>query len=453
MEQYDREHRRQHAQAIWQAGVDAVRPEQCLPRAVAAAQDTLGPLRNFERIWVVGGGKAGAAMAAALETALSAEGVDLTRVRGLVNVPDDTVRTLRAIQLNPARPMGINYPTEAAAVGTRHMLNLIRGAGDKDLILCLISGGGSALLVAPVPGVSLADKQAVSKVLMASGATIHEMNAVRKHLSLVKGGGMARAAFDGGPTGRRMFTWLVSDVMGDPFDVIASGPTAVDPTTFADACAVVAKYQLEDSIPAAALAYLHAGAASQRPETLKAEPVGPNGDRVLWNQVVAGIHQAVDAAKQKAIALGYQVVDLGANLGGDTVRLAQTLIEQIDRERDHGPRCWLSGGETTVTLPARHGKGGRNQLFVLAALCARPEGLAPGTTLLSGGTDGEDGPTDAAGAWADETTLARGVAMGLAASDFLGEYDPYDYFNRVGGLLRTGLTHTNVMDLRVILTV
>ena len=441
--------RREHARAIWQAGVEAVRPERCVPEFFARANFPLAA--GFDRVLVVGGGKAGAAMSRALEDELPRHGIDLGRVHGWVNVPNETVVPLRAIHLHAARPAGTNQPTAAALHGTQAILRMVEAAGPNDLLICLLSGGGSALLPAPVEGITLADKQAVTQLLHRCGATIQEMNAVRKHLSRIKGGGLARLF-----RGRRILSLIISDVIGDPLDVIASGPTCVDPTTFADALAVLDRYALRDRVPPAVRAYLERGAAGQEPETLKDWPLDRDGQPIIYNAVIANNQRALAAAERWAEGLGYHVINLGAAVEGDTRAVAEVFagIARGLKEtaaRVGTPIACLSGGETTVTLPPDHGLGGRNQEFVLAFLHALGRDRLAGLTVLSGGTDGEDGPTDAAGAVGDAELLAAAAGRGLSPADFLARHDAYHFFAPLGGLLQTGLTHTNVMDLRVIL--
>jgi hydroxypyruvate reductase/glycerate 2-kinase len=374
------------------------------------------------------------------------------RLAGVVNVPAESVRDTggltppaRRIRLHAARPAGTNQPTADGVAGTRQILDLVAGAGPDDVGLCLLSGGGSALLPAPVEGVSLEDKQQVTRLLHACGATINEMNAVRKHLSRVKGGRLAQAF-----AGRALFSLIISDVIGDPLDVIASGPTAADPTTFADALAVLEKYRLAERVPAAVLRHLHAGLAGRVPETPKTVPAH------VHNYVIGNNVRAVAAAQAQAEALGYRVLNLGSYLEGETRHVATALAGVVRSIREQGqpwppPVCLLSGGETTVTLTDDHGLGGRNQEFVLAAILQLGRAGLGQVVVLSGGTDGEDGPTDAAGAVADAQTLARAEQLGLAPAAFLARHDAYHFFAATGDLLRTGLTQTNVMDVRVLL--
>jgi glycerate 2-kinase len=434
---------RRDARAIWQAAVDAVQPE-ALVMAALADPGLAQTLAAAPRILVVGTGKAGASMASGVEESLAAR---LDRLDGLINVPAESIRPLRAIRLHAARPAGTNQPTAEGVVGTSQILEMLNRAGPDDVALCLISGGGSALLPAPVDGVTLTDKQEITRLLHACGATINEMNTVRKHLSRSKGGGLAQAFH-----GRALFSLVISDVIGDPLDVIASGPTVADPTTFADALAVLRKYQLVERTPSSVIGHLQAGVAGHVAETLKTPP-----DNV-HNLVIGNNARALEAATVEAQRRGYGALNLGSFIEGETQQVATVLAGIVrsiraDAQPLRPPACILIGGETTVTLTADHGLGGRNQELVLAAAIKLGRAGLGNAILLSGGTDGEDGPTDAAGAWADEKTLAAAEMVGLMPAAFLERHDAYHFFDAVGDLLRTGLTQTNVMDVRVILVV
>ncbi|QEG29355.1 Putative hydroxypyruvate reductase [Gemmata obscuriglobus] len=424
---------REHALEIWRAAVDAVRPQPL----VRAAVESDPMIRAARRVLVVGAGKAGPGMAAGLEAALADR---LDRVEGLVNVPAGLTAPLRRVRLHAGRPQGVNEPTAEGVAGAEEMLRLLAGAGPDDVAVCLLSGGGSALLPAPVENVSLADKLAVTKLLHRSGATIDEMNCVRKHLSRLKGGRLAQAF-----RGARLVSLIISDVVGDPLDVIGSGPTAPDPTTFADALDVLTRYGLRDATPASVLHHLEAGRGGLSPETPKQAPPS------VENRVLGSNRIALDAARHRAAALGYRVLDLGAFVEGETREVATAVAGVVrsiwrDAEPLGPPACVLLGGETTVALGGAMGKGGRNQEFVLA-LGVKLKSEMAGVTVLSAGTDGEDGPTDAAGAVADAATLAQ---VGTA-EEFLRRHDAYHFFERTGGLIKTGLTGTNVMDVRIVL--
>lgn len=429
---------REMALAIWQAAIDAVRPAPLVERAITAEQ----VLRDTPRILVVGAGKAGPGMALGLEAALADR---LDRVEGLVNVPEGMTAPVRKIRLHAARPQGVNEPTAKGIAGADDMLRMLAEAGPDDVAVCLLSGGGSALLPAPAEGITLPVKQAVTKLLHRSGATIDEMNCVRKHLSRIKGGRMAEAFH-----GKSMLSLIISDVVGDPLDVIASGPTAPDPTTYVDALAVLHKYALQELVPIGVLTHLTRGAAGEVPETPK-QP-----DPRVTNRIIGSNRLALAAAERRATGLGYHVWNAGSDIVGETrdVAIAQTELAMKIRDgeaRMKPPVCLLSGGETTVTLGDSPGKGGRNQEFALAAMIQLGESGLKRITVLSGGTDGEDGPTDAAGAVVDAQTRKSAGTNHLDPDDALRRHDAYAFFDQVGGLIRTGLTGTNVMDVRVIL--
>jgi hydroxypyruvate reductase/glycerate 2-kinase len=434
---------REHARTIWDAAVAAADPF-ALVRDALAAPEVRRAVDRAGRVLVVGGGKAGAPMAAGVETAFAER---LDRVSGVVNVPEGAKRPLRSVKLHAGRPAGVNYPTAAGVAGVEEMLDLIKTLKPSDLGLCLLSGGGSALLPAPVEGVSLEDKQRITAVLHACGATIDEMNCVRKHLSRFKGGRLAQAFTE---RGSPVYSLIISDVIGDPLDVIASGPTAADPTTFADALAVLERHGVADRTPPAVLGHLRRGASGAIPETLKALPGS------VHNLVLGDNARALEAAAARAAELGYPVLNLGSFIDGETREVAAVFAGIIRSIQANGrparpPVCLLSGGETTVTLTPEHGKGGRNQEFVLAAALKLGAAELRNVVILSGGTDGEDGPTDAAGAVADGESLRRAASSRLDPAAFLERHDAYSFFEAVGGLLQTGLTQTNVMDVRVIL--
>jgi hydroxypyruvate reductase/glycerate 2-kinase len=428
---------RERALAIWWAAVDSVRPEPLVSRAAAELS-----LFQARRILVVGAGKAGPGMARGLEAALSAR---LDVVEGVVNVPEGMEGRLERIRLHAARPQGLNEPTEAGVAGAEAMLRLLGSAGPDDVAVCLLSGGGSALSPAPVEGISLADKLAVTRLLHRSGATIDEMNCVRKHLSRVKGGRLAEAF-----RGRLLLSFIISDVVGDPLDVIASGPTAPDPTTFRDARAVLARYGLVEVVPSSVMHYLDSACAGGQPDTPKSLPPS------VLNRVIGSNRVALDAARAKAEELGFNVIDLGAFIEGETRHVATAVAGivrsvQCDGLPSPPPVCILLGGETTVTMNEKVGKGGRNQEFVLAVLAKLGASGIRNATVLSAGTDGEDGPTDAAGAICDSATATSAGSAFLAPEEYLARHDAYRFFERTKGLVKTGLTGTNVMDVRIIL--
>jgi hydroxypyruvate reductase len=443
---------RRDARLIWNAGLEAVRSERLVRGALGVEGDVLaaGPerleLRGLDRIVVVGAGKAGAGMAAAVEEVLGPRLLDQKRVTGWVNVPEDCVRPLGRIHLHGARPPGVNEPTAAGVAGTNQILALVESLGPRDLCLCLISGGGSALLPAPAEGVGLEDKLAVTRHLSAAGATIQQLNTVRKQLSRVKGGGLARAC-----RASRLVSLVISDVLGDPLDAIASGPTVPDPSTPQDALAVLERFDSPMAgVPARVFEYLHAKAA-------KARDIVPNVRSLpsVVNLVIGNNATAVEAAGWEARRLGYApILESAPHCEGLAEDVGRRLARLGCRMRaEPGPNCLVSGGEPVVQLvpAAQRGQGGRNQQLVLAALVELGSAGGEDVVILSAGTDGEDGPTDAAGAVGDEALRAAAAAAGLDPAAFLARNDAYHFFRPLGGLVETGPTHTNVCDLRVVL--
>ena len=406
-------------------------------------------LRRLERIAVVGAGKAGGAMAVAIENVLGPKLLDEKRVSGWINVPADCVVPTARIHLHPGRPAGVNEPRPEGVEGTGRILNLVESLGPADLCLCVIAGGGSALLPAPVPEISLEDKLRVTQLLSAAGANIEQLNTVRRELSLVKGGGLAAACRAG-----RLISLIISDVLGDPLDAIASGPTLPSSTTAADALAVLSDLRLiNEPTIRAVTKYLRV--KQRRPE---AGPASANDSTVerhqrsVTNLVLASNATAVDASGVEAERLGYSHAMIsGKSAEGPADDAGRHLAEMALRMRGNpGPDCLISGGEPTVKLaePGKRGKGGRNQQLALAALARL--GDSRGIALLAGGTDGEDGPTDAAGAFVTEEVARTARERQLEIQDFLERNDAYHFFQASGGLFVTGPTHTNVCDLRVI---
>ena len=443
---------REQAEAIWSAGVAAVDSATLVRRAIQCDQSTVMvvgetfDVASIGRIVVVGAGKAGAGMAAGTEAALGSELV-VSKVIGWVNVPSDCIRPLQQIHLHAARPAGVNEPTSEGVVGCQRILELVSSLKENDLCLVLISGGGSALLPAPVPGISLEDKLNVTRCLMQSGATIQELNTVRKRLSLVKGGGLLRAA-----TAGRMIALIISDVPGDPLDIIASGPTVCDTGTAHDALAVLQKYSgrttSNSSVPESVWQVLDEQAQTS---------VSRNVPTIRCRNCIIGNNQtALDASASHARSLGFEVRNLGTNRQGIAseigVELAKACLTSLHEVRGKG-LCFLGGGEPVVKLAAtdRPRKGGRNQEVALAAGCHWADEDIRRFIVLSGGTDGEDGPTDAAGAFYDATVQKNAQECGLQPGGFLAINDSYTFFDHVGGLIKTGPTHTNVMDLQIAL--
>jgi hydroxypyruvate reductase/glycerate 2-kinase len=440
-----------HAKSIWRAGVAAADPFPLMQLALHRDGDDLVlgrrrlQLSQVRSITVVGAGKAGTGMSQAVEAILGGRLLREKQVQGWVNVPADTVRRLRAIHLHPARRSHENRSTRAGVAGTRRILSMLARLGRGDLALCLLSGGGSALMPAPATGITLGDKREVTAVLQSAGATIIEVNTVRRHLSDAKGGGLTRSW-----RGQWLTSFVLSDVVGDPLDVIASGPTAVDPTTFHDAIEILRRFAVWDATPPSVRSYLQAGAAGLHRETLKQQP--PGVEHVL----IGSNRSALEGASRKASRLGYRVLDASHLLRGEAAeagrRLAAEARAVLDRPgQGDQPICFLGGGETTVRLGTRPGKGGRCQELVLAALVQNLGDDWSRIAFLCAGTDGEDGPTDAAGAFVDRGVIRRARTLGLDAGKALARHDAYSLFDRVGGLFRPGWTGTNVMDLAVVL--
>ena len=434
---------RKAARQIFDAAVHAVDPAAAIHRHMKreGTRLTIGgellDLTAIRRIVVVGMGKAGASMAGATEEILG-ERIQ----RGVVVTKYGHVQPTRIIRLHEA---GHPVPDEAGIAGAQAILDCVEGLGPEDLVLVLISGGGSALTPAPVEGISLAEKQALTKALLACGADIREMNMLRKHISRIKGGQLARAAQPA-----LVRTLILSDIVGDPLDAIASGPTVPDPTTYADALGILDKYRIRQEIPASIRTHLESGAAGKVPETPK--PTDPLFGRVKSLMVASNI-QALEAAKVEAQRLGLVPMILSSFIEGETREIARMHAALALEVRASGnpikpPMCFITGGETTVTLKGK-GKGGRNQEFSLAA-ALDITGLSD-VVVLSAGTDGTDGPTDAAGAIADGETVKRAIAAGLKPRAALDGNDAYPFFERLGDLIITGPTRTNVMDVRLVL--
>jgi glycerate 2-kinase len=451
---------RDHALRIWHAGLEAVRSERLMKEHVRvdgrvlvvtsfAGEELKIDLGGIRRIAVLGAGKAGAGMAAALEEILGPELANEKRLAGWVNAPEDCVRPLQRIHLHAARPAGVNEPTEEGVAGAKEILRIVSSIGSDDLCIALISGGGSALLPAPIEGISLADKLAVTRFLSATGANIVELNIVRQQLSRIKGGGLARACRAG-----RLIGLIISDIIGDPLELIASGPTVRRTSTPEEALAVLEKFHAnEPEVPAAVF------------EVLRDKAAGPSvyaaATSQVDNVVIGNNWMAVTAAKEEAWRLGYPA-DGYSTYGRDAdgLRIDTTAEEDgqglaIDAVEKN---CFIEGGECIVKLApeGQRGLGGRNQQTVLAALIElvkRSQGgsIPEGIVILSAGTDGEDGPTDAAGAFVDSEIIAEAQRRGLDPADYLRRNDAYHFFEPLGALIKTGPTHTNVCDLRIVL--
>jgi len=435
--------RRSKALAILAAALEAVDPEEAIQRQVFLADDVLRvgertyDLSRYRRIIVVGGGKAGASMTKAIVQILGPR-----IAAGLVNVKYGYTAETQIVEINEA---GHPIPDQAGLAGARRIAELAKEAGEDDLVICLISGGGSALLPLPSEGISLEDLAALNDALLRCGATINEINAVRKHLSQIKGGGLARLAHPA-----ELVSLILSDVVGNPLDVIASGPTVPDVSTFAQACEVIEKYGLWEEIPPSIAERLRRGRDGLVPETPKA------GDPIFartYNLVVGSNEIAARAAIARARELGFNTLLLSTFVEGEAREVGR-VFAAVAKEIVHSgqpvprPACVVAGGETTVTIRGQ-GKGGRNQELALAAaleIAGLEEAMVIGLA-----TDGTDGPTDAAGALADGTTIQRAQARELDAARSLADNDSYHFFEVLGDLIITGPTNTNVNDLTFVL--
>lgn len=439
---------RSQALEIFRASLGRVDPYEAVKRFVrlegkrlllhqeGEAEEVLD-LQAFDRVFVVGGGKAAAPMARAVEDILG------ERIRkGVINVKYGFGEKLLRTEVVEA---GHPLPDQKGVGGAGRILDLLKSAGERDLIFSLISGGGSALLPLPAGTVTLAEKQALTQRLLECGASIEEINAIRKHISLSKGGQLARAAFPA-----ITVNLMLSDVVGDKIDVIASGPFVPDQSTFKQAWAIIEKYGLTD-IPESIRLHLRKGLEGKIPETPKA------GDIVFTrvrNRIVGSNLLALEAAKEEAERMGYRALILSSTVEGETKEVARVhtaIAKEIlaSGQPLRSPACVISGGETTVTIRG-HGLGGRNQEFCLAAALDL-EALPARVVVLSGGTDGNDGPTPAAGAIVDNQTVQRGIQASMKAAEYLRNNDSYRFFEKTGELLVTGPTRTNVMDVRLVL--
>lgn len=430
---------RTHLEQIFRAGLEAVDPEEAVRKHVRLQENRLQvgehfyDLSRFERVLLVGAGKGTAPMAKALEEILG-ERFAGGRIVVKYGHGSDLKKTY---VLEAGHPI----PDEAGLEGAEKILEFLRESTEKDLVLCAFSGGGSALLPAPVLSVSLSQKQETTRLLLESGAVIDEINAIRKHLSRIKGGGLARAAYPA-----TIISLLLSDVVGDRPDVIASGPTAPDTSTYRDCLQIIERYGLKETLPPPVRERMEKGAGNLLPETPKAGD--PLFGRVR-NLIVGSNRTALLAARKQALSLGYNTLLLSSQLQGEAREAARVLAAVAKEVSDSHfpaapPACILAGGETTVTLRG-NGKGGRNQELALAAAIALDGREA--ISLLSAGTDGTDGPTDAAGAYADGSTCERARRLKIDPRACLIRNDSYTFFNRLDDLLKTGPTRTNVMDM------
>ena len=423
---------------IFNQSLLAVDPYQ----AVASYTDTIRRAYTngkFRNLVLIGFGKAASRMAKAVEDNLGdllTGGIIVTKYGHAVQ--GDRVSNVKTYEAG--HPM----PDENGRKAAQEIVQALKTTDKYTLVICLISGGGSALLVAPSGDITLADKQEVTGMLLKAGANIYELNTVRKHISAVKGGRLAEAAQPA-----TVLSLILSDVVGDRLDMIASGPTAPDRTTYHDAYDVVRKYRLEGRLPSSVAAAIDKGMRGLLPETPK---VGDPLFQKVRNIIIGNNKMATDAARLAAESMGYRTTVLSSELTGEAALVAGQLAKKaIDAKKALAPgdkACLIAGGETTVTVSG-NGKGGRNTELALV-FGMEIQGL-PGITFLSAGTDGTDGPTDAAGAFADGQTVLKAVRAGLIAQEYLQNNDSYTFFSKTGDLFITGPTGTNVMDVYIIL--
>lgn len=426
---------------IYLAGVESVKPGNLIPgrmslsRNIMKIDDKSYDLTAIDKIFVVGVGKASASMASSVESILG------SRINaGHVVTKYGHSVPLKYINITEA---GHPVPDENGIMGTESILSVVNSAQENDLIIFLVSGGGSALLADVPEGCSLNDLRMLNTTLLQSGASIKEINCIRKHLSGVKGGMLARAAYPA-----TLLSLIISDVIGDPLDVIASGPTVPDPTTYTDALEIIDRLNVKSRIPEKLMRTLLDGYMGKRPETLKeSDPCFlKTGNIIIGNNVFA-----IQNSRLRAESFGYRTEVITSKLDGDVNDVARYIWETAlgEKKKFSGNKiCLLFGGEPTVKINGE-GLGGRNQH--LALLMAKLIKNSTGITFLSGGTDGTDGPTDAAGAVVDTNTLLKASYAGLDYGKYLDEFDSYNFFMQEGGLVKTGPTQTNVMDLMVLL--
>ncbi len=432
---------RRDAIAIFKRAVESVLPEYLMHQYLQQDNTDLRigdqkiPLEANGQLVVIAAGKAAAAMAQQAEQQLAGRitaGICITKYEH--GLPLKKIELLEA-----AHPV----PDENSLLAGKRVLQIVEGLAANDLVLVLISGGASALLADVPEGCSLHDLQLTVDLLLKSGASIHEMNAVRKHLSNVKGGQLTKRAQPA-----KVFSLILSDVVGDDLDVIASGPTVPDSSTFVDVRLVLKKYNLLNAIPASIKSYIEKGLNKIFPDTPK---VSDEFFSNTFTQIIGSNHIALKAAEEKASTLGYYTLIYKENVTGDAEELARTLIQELKNYKGLLPACLLIGGETTVKVRGK-GKGGRNQHFVLCALdelaASDDINFKRRITVLSGGTDGTDGPTDATGAVGDSQMIKNN---GLAIKKYLNNFDAYHFFEKMDGLIITGPTQTNVMDIVVVL--
>jgi hydroxypyruvate reductase len=439
---------RRMAKAIFSKALSAVEPSKILKDRIRIEKDHLlikmdeniekiFDLKSFDKIFLVGTGKASNSMAQVVEEIF---GDWMTK--GLITTKYGHLLPLKKTEIIEA---GHPIPDQNGYEGAKKIKNLLKKSGPKDLVLFLLSGGGSALLPFPADGIGLKEKQEVTQLLLDCGADIKEINTIRKHISQMKGGWLAKWAYPSTVIG-----FILSDVVGDQLDVIGSGPTVPDPSTFEEVWEIIKKYDLLNEISPSIQKHLQLGKEGEKEETPKP---GEVVFEKVYNSLIGSNILALRAAEKEAKFLGFNTLILSSSIVGET-RESALFHSAIAKEVISSgnpiptPACILSGGETTVTIKGT-GLGGRNQEFALAG-AIEISGIEK-VVLLSGGTDGTDGPTDATGAVADHTTVDRANSMGMDSKAYLKDNNAYPFFKKLGDLLITGPTHTNVMDVRILL--
>jgi len=436
------------AKTIFTRALAAVDPSKILKDRIRIERDRLliktgtnsekvYDLKGVEKIFLVGTGKAASAMAQAIE-----EIFEDRITRGIITTKYGHLLPLKKTEIVEA---GHPLPDRKGYEGAKKIQRLLQESGPNDLVIFLLSGGGSALLPFPANHIDLKEKQEVTQFLLDCGADIKEINTIRKHISRIKGGWLARWAYPS-----RVISFILSDVVGDYLDVIGSGPTVPDPSTFEEAWEILKKYDLVNEIAPSIREHLQLGKEGKAEETPKPQEVI---FEKVYNSLLGSNILALLAAREEAAALGFNPLILSSSIEGETreaARFHTAIAKEVISSGNPipAPACLLSGGETTVTMRGK-GFGGRNQEFVLAG-ALEVSGVEK-VVILSGGTDGTDGPTDATGAVADHTTVQRGKSLGLDPNLSLDNNDAYPFFEKLGDLLITGPTHTNVMDVRIVL--
>ena len=434
---------KESAKEIFLQALKAADPYIGVENAVSVDEDNIVidgetyPADYYKRVVVVGAGKASARMGQAIEDILGERISD-----GWINTKYGHAVSLKRINVHEC---GHPVPDEQGIEGTKNIINLLSGADRHTLIICLLSGGGSALMPAPAGAISLGEKQEVTRLLLNTGAKIEELNAVRKHMSKIKGGGMARLAAPA-----RLHVLILSDVIGDKLDTIASGPAVADNSTYKECVDIFNRYKILSSLPEHIEERFRRGSCGRIPETAKKDDPYLKAVR---NTIIGNSRLSVRAAREKAADMGFNPMVLTTVLEGEASEMGilfACLAQEIAASGNPipAPACVIAGGETTVTVRG-NGKGGRNQEMALSA-ALHLSGISD-VAFLSGGTDGTDGPTDAAGGIVDGNTVNEGNDKKQDICNYLENNNSYEYLKSVDGLLMTGPTGTNVMDIQILL--